>query len=495
LRTKARTDDLFSRVAAPAAAPVAHIKVPAAKLRPARDRDADETALRRKLRGSLRNWAEYALPPGHVPAAHHRMLIDALVDVRLGITDRLMVLMPPGSAKSTYGSVVFPAWWMALQPRASVIACAHTASLAEEFGGRVRGLLAEHGPILGAPLDGRRARGDFRTAGGGAYFAAGVQGAITGRRADLILIDDPVKSFEHADSPPRRDHLWNWYRSDLTTRLKPGGRVVLIMTRWHEDDLGGRLLEHEPDWRCIRLPALAEENDPLGREPGAPLWPEWESAAQLDRKRTSIGERGWAALFQQTPRPQGNLLFAMQQIAITDTPAPIVAARGWDLAATSQVGKADPDWTVGLKIGCEASGRLVVMDVVRLRGGPHEVESAILQTAQRDGLGTPISLPQDPGQAGKMQAQYLVGRLAGYRASSSPETGSKLTRASPIASQIAAGNVALARAPWNAVLLDELANFPGGRKDDQVDALSRAYAALTNTGAPARSMFIGLTAR
>jgi predicted phage terminase large subunit-like protein len=451
--------------------------------------------LRRKLRGSLRNWAEYALPPGHLPAAHHRLLIDALVDVRAGITDRLMVLMPPGSAKSTYGSVIFPAWWLALQPRGSVIACSHTASLAEEFGGRVRTLLAEHGPLLGTPLGGRRARGDFRTLAGGGYFAAGVHGGITGRRADLILIDDPVKSFEHADSPQRRDHLWNWYRSDLLTRLKPGGRVVLIMTRWHEDDLGGRLLDRELDWRCIRLPALAEPGDPLGRPEGAPLWPEWEDAAQLERKRASIGERGWAALFQQTPRPLGDNLVCTDAIVTIDTAAPVASARGWDLAATSQLGKSDPDWTVGVKLGREASGRIVVLDVVRLRGGPHEVEAAIVQTAARDGPGTAISLPQDPGQAGKMQAQYLIGRLAGYRVSASPETGPKMTRAAPIASQIAGGNVAFVRASWNAALIDEICCFPNGRKDDQVDALSRALSALCDTGAPARRLTLELMAR
>jgi predicted phage terminase large subunit-like protein len=435
------------------------------------------------------------LPQGQVPAAHHLLLINALVDVLTGKSDRLMVLMPPGSAKSTYGSVVFPAWFLALHPTSSVIACAHTASLADEFAGRVRGLLAEHGPLLGAPLGGRRARGDFRTVRGGAYFATGVQGGVTGRRADLILIDDPVKSREHADSPHRREQLWNWYRSDLLTRLKPGGRMVLIMTRWHEDDLGGRLLAQEPGWRCIRLPALAEAGDPLGRPLGAPLWPEWESAAQLERKREAIGARGWSALFQQTPCQEGGNLVDVGLIPLVDSVAPEISVRGWDLAATAAAGSANPDWTSGVKICREASGQFVVSDVVRLRGGPHEVEAAILAAAAKDGPGTLIGLPQDPGQAGKMQVQYLIGRLAGYRVQATPETGSKTTRAGPVASQLNGGNMALLRAAWNGKFLDELGSFPNGLKDDQVDALSRAFNTLVATGAPARRLSVGMMQR
>ena len=430
-----------------------------------------------------------------MPAAHHKLLIEALGDVSEGTIDRLIVLMPPGSAKSTYGSILFPAWWFTRHPNSNVIACAHTASLAGDFGARLRGLIAEHGQQLGYTLSTQRSRHDFRTSEGGSYYAAGVHGGVTGRRADLILIDDPVKSQADADSVHQREHLWNWYRSDLLTRLKPGGRVVLIMTRWHPDDLSGRLLEREPRWRCVRLPALAESADPLGRELSVPLWPAWENAGQLERKRCSIGERGWAAMFQQQPRPLGETLFKVSQITVADTAEPLQIARGWDLAATGQLDASDPDWTVGLKLGREATGRFIVLDVVRLRGGPHEVEAAIVHTAERDGAEVLISLPQDPGQAGKAQVRYLVSRLAGHRVHASPETGAKATRAMPVASQIEAGNVAVLRASWNRDLLDELQDFPLGRKDDQVDALSRAFGELTQFAAPARQLGSGLMVR
>jgi predicted phage terminase large subunit-like protein len=447
-----------------------------------------ENTLRLNLRDDFGEWAGAALPPEHKPAAHHRLLMSRLADLCAGEIDRLMVLMPPGSAKSTYGSVLFVPWWLSRHPASSVIACAHTDSLAEEFGGRVRGLIGEHSLKLGYGLGGRRARHDFRTTCGGSYYAAGVHGAITGRRADLILIDDPVRSHADVESPQQRENLWNWYRSDLLTRLKPGGRVVLIMTRWHPDDIGGRLLQHERHWHCLRLPALAEADDPLGRAVDAPLWPEWEGAEDLARKRAIVGEHAWAALFQQSPRPKGDLLFKAGRLAVIDTAAPTQTVRGWDLAATGADRGGDPDWTVGVKLGREASGRFVVLDVIRLRGEPLAVEQAILRAAQVDGAETVISLPQDPGQAGKTQIRYLASQLAGFRVQCSAESGSKSTRAMPVASQIEAGNVALMRGQWNYAFLEEMGEFPVGRKDDQVDALSRAFAGLVEAGAPARML-------
>jgi hypothetical protein len=141
---------------------------------------------------------------------------------------------------------------------------------------------------------------------GGEYFAAGVGGSITGRRADLVLIDDPVRSREDADSETSRERAWEWYRSDLLTRLKPGGRVVLIQTRWHEDDLAGRALADAEaagrPFRVVRLPMEAEDDDPLGRAPGALLWPEYftpEMAAEARRDA-----RTWTALYQQRPAPE-----------------------------------------------------------------------------------------------------------------------------------------------------------------------------------------------
>lgn len=454
---------------------------------------------RRTVRRHLMVCAEHALAPlDQTPARHHRLLIGELERVERGELDRLMVFMPPGSAKSTYASILFPVWWFCRHPRSAVIAASHTAELAEWFGRRVRNTITAHSVTLGFGLAAdSAAAGRWETDAGGEYYAAGLGGSITGRRADLAIVDDPVKSREAADSETQRRRAWDWFRADLLTRLKPRGRVVLIMTRWHEDDLAGRLLLTEADrWHVLSLPALAGADDPLDRAPGEPLWPEWESAAQLADKRRTLGERDWSALYQQDPRPAEGALFRVARIPVMDAaPTWSRAVRGWDLAATAAVGTADPDWTVGLQLARLDDGRFVVLDVVRLRGGPDEVEAAIVSAASNDGRNVMIGLPQDPGQAGKGQVLYLARRLTGFRVEANPETGDKATRAAPVASQVNVGNVALMRAPWNRSLLDELAAFPSGRHDDQVDALARAFGALIAPPEPARQTMIPILGR
>ncbi len=169
---------------------------------------------------------------GHAPAAHHLQIIAALEAVERGEAERLLLLLPPGSAKSTFASLLFPAWWMARHPTSSVICACHTVGLAQRFSRSVRGLLMEHGPRLNVSLRGdARAAAHFLTEQGGEYFGVGVHGAVTGRRADLALIDDPVRSFADAESGGARERVWNWFRSDLLTRLKPGGRTVIVIQR------------------------------------------------------------------------------------------------------------------------------------------------------------------------------------------------------------------------------------------------------------------------
>ena len=418
------------------------------------------------------------------PACHHRLLLSELEQLSNGQYDRLMILMPPGSAKSTYASVIFPAWWFAQHPYSSVIAASHSFSLAEHFSRRTRALIEAKRTYLGlAILPTQRSAASWTTNNGGEYVAVGVRGAIAGRRADLVIIDDPIKSQADAESARHRNHLWDWYRSDITTRLKPNGKIVLIMTRWHPEDLGGQLLDQEAaNWKVMRLPALAEANDPLGRPIGTALWPDWESRSALVRKRELIGERVWSALYQQTPLPTVGRLFSTERITIAESSDSFhfnATVRAWDLAATSESGQNDPDWTVGVKLARDDVGRYLILDVVRLRGSPHQVEGLIVQTAQKDGANVVISIPEDPGQAGKSQISYLVRQLSGYHVTSSRETGAKATRAMPIASQVEAGNISALRRDWTSILLAELQDFPWGKKDDQVDALVRAFTTLT----------------
>lgn len=433
---------------------------------------------------------------GEAPARHHRLIISKLQAISEGTIDRLMIFAPPGSAKSTYATKIFPAWWFVPHPKSCVISASHTGDLATSFGREVRGIVADQSALLGYSLseDGRAAD-NWLTDGGGVYRAVGVGQAIAGRRADLAVIDDPVKSREAAESKVERDKVWDWYRGDLYNRLRPGARILLIMTRWHDDDLGGRLLERMRDgsgdeWTILRLPALAEDpsrstverpipKDPLGRKPGEALWPEWEDEAALNRKRRVVGEREWSAQYQQSPRPDDGVLFQPGKVTIVTMQAPqeetLSVVRAWDLAATEQTGTNDPDWTVGTRLALLKNGRVQVQDVVRMRGTPGDVEAAIRHTAEHDGRDVIVGIPKDPAQAGKWQVAYLTSRLAGFIVRQLAPTGSKATRAMPFASQMEAGNVECLRAPWTRDFFEELSGFPSATKDDQVDSVALAY--------------------
>ena len=419
-----------------------------------------------------------------LPARHHRLMIEKLEEVTGGSCDRLMIQMPPGSAKSTYGSVLFPCYFLSRHPSAQIIATAHTASLADYFGRHVRERVIEHGEFLGLTVaKTSRASARFSLTAGGEYFAAGVRGPITGRRGDLVLIDDPIKSWAEAESAKARNALYDWYRAELTARLKPEGRIVLMMARWHEDDLAGRLMRTETGWARLVLPALAEEGDVLGRPEGAALWPEWEDETAIARRRREVGERSFAAMYQQHPRPPEAPMFNADKIrVVAEAPEVTRCLRAWDLAATAEAAGRDGDYTVGLKLGVTAENQMVVLDVVRTRASPGQVEAKIVATAQRDGPATIVALPQDPGQAGVAQVAMMKRSLIGFAVIATVETGAKAVRARAAATQVDAGNLALVSAPWNDAFLSELSAFPDSPKDDQVDALSRAV----NTLATAR---------
>lgn len=446
-----------------------------------------ELAHRTAARKGLLAFACYTMPE-YRPGPHHQLLCEKLDAVERGEITRLMVFMPPRHGKSELTSKRFPAWFLGRNPKKQVVCASYGASLAQDFGRDVRNLVASRrfgslfpGVTLAADSSARDA---WHTAQGGLYASMGIGGGLTGKGAHLALVDDPVKDRQEAESPARRAAVWDWYRAVLRTRLMPGGAIVLVMTRWSPDDLAGRLLDEMQSgtgeaWDILRLPALAEEADPLQRLPGAPLWPQAFPQEELARIRLAIGAREWGALYQQSPVPAEGALFQTGMISVQQAaPAGGQMVRRWDLAATRQSAGRNADWTVGVKMARLSDGRFCVLDVTRLRGDPAQVEAALLATAAQDGPSTRIILPQDPGQAGVAQVRYLTGRLAGYQVKAVRETGDKATRASPFAAQVNAGNVLAIRAAWTPYFLEELATFPGGSHDDQVDAAAGAFTAL-----------------
>jgi predicted phage terminase large subunit-like protein len=260
------------------------------------------------------------------------------------------------------------------------------------------------------------------------------------------------------------------------------------MARWHEDDLAGRLLRGGGDWQNLRLPILAEPGDVLGRIEGEPLWPAWQDEAAISRQRAEVGERAFAALYQQNPKPPEAALFNTKTVMIVpDIPALKRTVRAWDLAATLPGAGRNPDYTVGVKLGAARDEFYIVLDVVRFQASPAGVIARIKEAAKMDGSATLIALPQDPGQAGVAQVAGMTAELVGYRVAATIESGPKITRAMPAATLMDGGKIRLLAGPWNENFLRELEAFPESQKDDQVDALSRAVNTLAVPGGePAR---------
>ena len=252
------------------------------------------------------------------PQLHHELICQKIQEVDAGRLKRLMIFMPPGAAKSTYSSDRGVSWLMGRNPRRKIIAASHTKQLAERFGRMVRNRLdtTEYQAVFpGVALSAdSQSKSDWGTTAGGEYYAVGFDGAVAGRRADVLLIDDPLKSRLDADSQVIRDRVWEVYKTDLRSRLRKNGAIVIIMTRWHHDDLAGRILPENwtgesgfvkcrdgEEWYVLRLAMEADENDPLGREPGEVLWPEWFVPEVVAREKLIQGTRNWNALYQGVP--------------------------------------------------------------------------------------------------------------------------------------------------------------------------------------------------
>jgi len=412
-------------------------------------------------------------------APHHRLICNALMRVFRGECKRLIINIPPRYSKTELAVVMFIAWALGKVPDAEFIHTSYSATLAASNSANVRDLIQHEAyrEIFPGVQLADEARAHWTTTAGGVMYATGAAGTITGFGAGkmrpgfggAIIIDDPHKADE-ARSDLVRQGVLDWFANTLESRKNDPENtpIILIMQRLHEDDLSGWLLAggNGETWEHLCLSAWQDD--------GTPLWPEKHGVEDLRRMETA-SPYTFAGQYRQRPAPPEGGLFKPDQIQIIDAlPAlPTQWLRGWDLASTT-----DGDWTAGARLGKLRDGRFVISDMVRLRVGPDERDAALRNTASRDGVGVRVSIPQDPGQAGKTQVLHLSRQLAGYSVHTSPETGDKVTRAEPLASQINVGNVLMMRGPWNAALIDEMRMFPNGKQDDQVDALSRAFAGL-----------------
>lgn len=417
------------------------------------------------------NWLE-RVTPSYTWTWPYLAHIQAQLDrVTRGDLRRLMLFLPPRHGKSEMTTVRYPVWRMARQPAFRVCVGCYNQRFAERFGRKARRIAVQAGEALSPDL---RSVTEWELGNGSVFRSAGVGSPPTGEGFDLIVIDDPIKSREEANSAAYRERVWQWYKDDLYTRCEPGAAIIIIQTRWHQDDLAGRILASEDaeQWTVVSLPAEAEAGDALGRPEAEALCPERFPASELAGIRRVLGTWAYTALYQQRPLPEGGGLFKREWFQIVDAvPAQAKRVRYWDKAGTAGGG----DFSSGVKLAAAPDGQFYVADVQRGQWSSWQRNQVMRQTAELDGKSVAIWVEQEPGSGGKESAEASIRNLVGFNVHAEAPTGDKAVRAGPLAAQAEAGNVKLVRGAWNAPYLDELCVFPHGKNDDQVDGSSGAF--------------------
>ncbi|MHA1859152.1 MAG: phage terminase large subunit [Candidatus Thorarchaeota archaeon] len=461
---------------------------PATALR-ALDRADSESSLREFIKLS---WP--ILEPGRdfVMGWHIDAVCDHLEAVTNGEITRLLINVPPGCMKSLSTEVFWPAWEWGPKgmPSTRYVSASYSNDLTVRDNRRCRNLIKSdwYQSLWGKEFNlvgDQNAKMRFDTNYAGFKIATSVGGLGTGERGDRFIIDDP-HNIKDGESDAKRMAALLWFTETVPTRMNDPEKsaIVIIMQRVHDQDISGLILEKdfgydhlmipmefEPDRKCFTCIGFEDPRT----EDGELMWPERMTEEVLERDKKVMGEYAVASQFQQRPAPRGGGMFKKEWFEVINAdqlPIGREVVRGWDLAA-SDVHTAS--YTAGVKISRCRDGFFYVEDAVRAQESEHKVERLILNTASQDGYQTRISGPQDPGQAGKAQAKYYIRQLAGFNVRFTPETGDKITRATPLAAQAEAGNVKLIRGLWNEDYLDELSTFPFGKFDDQMDASSRAF--------------------
>jgi predicted phage terminase large subunit-like protein len=424
---------------------------------------------------------------------HCVKIAEVLVRVANGELSRVMIFAPPRHGKSELLSRLFSAYYLSLFPDRWVGINSYAADLAYTLSRSARENFLTNG---GGVKDDASAVKHWETTEGGGLWAAGVGGPITGKGFHLGIIDDPLKNAEEASSPTVNESHQAWYPSTFYTREEPRAAIVIMMTRWNENDLCGWLLsqeaeEEEPErWHVVSFEAIKEE-DPIeipptctlesdDREVGAPLCPERYSLEKLQKIAKRVGPYFWNALYRQRPTARGGNLFKLHQLPIVDE-APVEAkrVRYWDLGGSDSK---KADYSVGCLIAKTPEGFFYIEDVKRGQWSPKERNEQIRTIAEADraryGV-IPTWIEKVPGLAVEV-IDNIVRYMAGFSVHTEMAKNDKVTRADPLASQCEAGNVKVVKGAWNVAFRSELTAFPNGANDDQVDAASGAFAKLEN---------------
>jgi predicted phage terminase large subunit-like protein len=435
---------------------------------------------------SFRSFAS-RVNPRYVWYHHCEVMADALECVAAGEIKRLMIFAPPRSGKSELVSRLFPAYYLDRFPERFAAIASYASELAfdlsraarRNFTGGQAGLAGESKSVK-----------QWETGKGGGLWATGVGGPATGKGFHLGISDDPLKNAQEASSRLIRDRQREWWRSVWYTRCEPNAAIVLVMTRWHLDDLAGWLLAEEagedPErWTVLCLPSIADSEPrafpstctvlPDWRKAGEPLVPERYPLAKLEQIRSRIGNYYWEALHQQRPRPKAGGMYKWDAFRSVDAlPEGARWLAYWDTAGTEGAG----DNTAGVLMGRTREGRYVVADCVAGQWSPGRKDSEVKAACERwralVALRT-VWLERESGVGGEERSKSTVRALAGFDVRTERPTGSKEDRGMPFAAQAEAGNVDVLRGPWNHAFLEELADFPHSAHDDRHDAAAGAF--------------------
>lgn len=434
----------------------------------------------RSAHDGLLSFSKFTVPIFKAPP-HVQLLIEQLEAVERGEVTRLCISVPPRHGKSFLTSELYPAWHLGRNPQHFVIAATYAQELADDFGRKVRNQMIDeryHSIFPGATIsDDSRSIQKFTTTQGGSYFAVGAGGPITGRGANLLLIDDIFKGREEADSEATRKRTIDWYRNIAYTRLMPGkSAIVIIGTRWHEEDLIGWVLENTPheEWTVINLPALAERNDVLGRAPGEPLWPEAFPLERLNNIKKTIGTRAWSSLYQQSPvADEGNIFKRGWWKEWTQEKPPVCQfiLQSYDTAFTEkETGGHTAIQTWGIFVDDNNIQQAVLLSCLDESLSYPDLRRKSLELFKK---WQPDAVLIEYKASGQSLAQELM--RAGIPVIKYNPDRDKVARAHSVAPLVEAGKVWVPKGKvWAEEFVNQCSSFPYSRRKDMVDAFTQA---------------------
>lgn len=429
------------------------------------------------------------------PCWYHYLIGDKLKEVATGITKRLIIMVPPRHGKSELCSRNFPPWYLGYKDIAqrSIIAASYNAKLARNFGRAARNKVSSqvYYEIFNETLDrsGGTAAADWSLSNGNIYSAAGVNGGITGLGASVFLIDDPIKDRKQADSATYRENLKDWYREVALTRLTPNGAMVIIMTRWHHDDLVGWLLNEWPEeeWDILKFPAIQTEHDLTEREydyrqPGEALWPDEFNIEKLNKLNEALGSMSFNCLYQQDPKILGGQVLNINDLLFDfelDSPDGLMErfnferfVTSWDTAFESTK---TADYSVGTVWG-DTGKAYYLVDLIRGRWRFPQLKKKMAIVQEKWNADVVLIEKKASGS----DLLYELRDTTDMPLIPINPKGDKVQRAAAISGRVEAGRVHVPKsAPWLREFLSEIEHFPKAKHDDQVDSFTQAIRWLT----------------